>query len=99
MADWLKIATRIAVCVAMLAASVALVAWLGTTFTGLPVGDLWALATRGIGSGSAILHHYFGDSVASWLIKFTVGEIGAYVMILIGTTLWQATRWLDHVWQ
>jgi len=98
MADWLKIATRIAVCVALLAASVALVAFVASTFTGLPVGDLWALVAQAVGVGVAVLKHFLGDGVGSWIVNFTLAELAAFAAVLIGTTLWQATRWLDHVW-
>lgn len=99
MADWLKIATRIAVCVALLAASVALVAKVTSIFTGLPVGELWALVGQAAALGIAMLTHYFGDSLALWIVNFTIAEITMFALVLVGTTVWQATRWLDHVWQ
>jgi len=97
-ADWLKIATRIAVCAVMLAGAVAIIAKLASVFGGLSVGDLWTLVGQGVGKGRAVVRHYAGDA-GVWLVTFDVGLLGIWVAYLVARILWQASKWLEFVWR
>ena len=86
MADWLKTATRIAVCAVMLAGAVAIIAKLASVFGGLSVGDLWTLVGQGVGKGRAVVRHYAGES-GVWLVTFSFWDFCASVCLLIASVL------------